>query len=131
MRIRFLSDQIYENGGAGNGPRFAKGQVLDESGVKKALGLADEPTDEFKRAFLHRWLQRGVAEETDGRAKVTEPDLIEDETADEGDEVDELDLHTLTRAELDALATERGVDISEAKNKGDVIAALELAAEAK
>lgn len=39
------------------------------------------------------------------------------------------DLEKLTRAELDALAAERGVDISEAKNKGDVIAALQLAAE--
>ncbi|TPJ60829.1 Rho termination factor N-terminal domain-containing protein [Mesorhizobium sp. B2-6-1] len=39
------------------------------------------------------------------------------------------DLEKMTRAELDALAAERGVDISEAKNKGDVIAALQLAAE--
>jgi hypothetical protein len=39
-------------------------------------------------------------------------------------------LEEMSRKELDALAAERGVDISEAKNKGDVIAALELAAEA-
>lgn len=38
-------------------------------------------------------------------------------------------LEDLKRDELDALAAERGVDISEAKNKGDVIAALQLAAE--
>lgn len=38
-------------------------------------------------------------------------------------------LDDLKRDELDALAAERGVDISEAKNKGDVIAALQLAAE--
>jgi len=37
----------------------------------------------------------------------------------------------MKRDELDALAKERGVDISEAKNKGDVIAALQLADEAK
>lgn len=36
----------------------------------------------------------------------------------------------MTRAELDALAAERGVDTAEAKNKGDVIAALQLADEA-
>lgn len=33
----------------------------------------------------------------------------------------------MTRAELDALAAERKVDVSAAKNKGDVIAALRLA----
>jgi hypothetical protein len=38
-------------------------------------------------------------------------------------------LDDLKRDELDALAAERGVDISEAKNKGDVIAALQLADE--
>lgn len=43
---------------------------------------------------------------------------------------EEKSLADMTRAELDALAAERGVDISDAKNKGDVIAALELAAEA-
>lgn len=35
----------------------------------------------------------------------------------------------MKRDELDALAAERGIDISEAKNKGDVIAALQLADE--
>ncbi len=39
-------------------------------------------------------------------------------------------LEEMTRKELDALAAERGVDVSDARNKGDVIAALELAAEA-
>lgn len=36
----------------------------------------------------------------------------------------------MTRAELDKLAEDRGVDIKEAKNKADVIAALQLADEA-
>lgn len=35
----------------------------------------------------------------------------------------------MSRAELDALAGTRGVDIKDAKNKGDVIAALQLADE--
>lgn len=34
------------------------------------------------------------------------------------------DLDTMTRAELDALAAERGVDVSKASNKADVIEAL-------
>ena len=36
----------------------------------------------------------------------------------------------MTRAELDKLAEDRKVDVKEAKNKGDVIAALQLADEA-
>ncbi|WFS07774.1 hypothetical protein [Methylobacterium sp. 391_Methyba4] len=36
----------------------------------------------------------------------------------------EPDLDAMTRAELDALAAERGVDVSKAKTKDDVIAAL-------
>lgn len=36
----------------------------------------------------------------------------------------------MTRADLDALAAERGVETKDAKNKGDVIAALQLADEA-
>lgn len=36
------------------------------------------------------------------------------------------DYEKLSRAELDALATERGIDISKAKNKPDVIALLDL-----
>lgn len=39
------------------------------------------------------------------------------------------DLDGLTRAELDELAKKRGVDVAEAKNKGDVIAALQLSVE--
>lgn len=38
-------------------------------------------------------------------------------------------LEDMKRDDLDALAAERGVDITEAKNKGDVIAALQLSAE--
>jgi hypothetical protein len=46
-----------------------------------------------------------------------------------GEGVGELnpDLDKMTRAELDALAAERGVDIAEAKNKGDVIDLLKKA----
>lgn len=48
------------------------------------------------------------------------------ETPAADEEEPELVLEKMTRAELDALAAERGIDISEAKNKADVIAALNL-----
>lgn len=38
--------------------------------------------------------------------------------------VDEPDLDAMTRAELDKLAADRGIDVSKAKNKDEVIAAL-------
>ncbi|GJD88187.1 hypothetical protein BHAOGJBA_1700 [Methylobacterium hispanicum] len=41
---------------------------------------------------------------------------------------DEPDLDAMTRAELDKLAAERGIDVSKAKNKDEVIAALRSSA---
>lgn len=75
MRIRFLSDQVYESSGPGKGPRFPKGLILDAADVGKALGVA-EASDAYSEAFLSRWLQRGVAEEVDGRSK-PDPEAIE------------------------------------------------------
>lgn len=125
MRIRFLSDQIYETGGPGKGPRFAKGDVLDASAVGAALGLADDPTPEWSEGFLTRWIQRGVAVHDDAdQAPVIEPTMVSDPAP-----VNDPDIYTLTRSELDALAAKRGVDIDDARNKGDVIAALELHAD--
>ncbi len=57
------------------------------------------------------------AEQLDGAVGIVNP--AEPKTYDE-----------MTRAELDKLAEDRQVDIKEAKNKGDVIAALQLADEA-
>lgn len=68
MRIRFTEDCIYETGGPGVGPKFEKGLVLDAADVGKVLGQ-DVP-DGYPEAFLQRWLQRNVAVEVDGRAKV-------------------------------------------------------------
>jgi len=48
----------------------------------------------------------------------------------DGETDDDKGYEGMKRDALDALAKERGVDISEAKNKGDVIAALQLADEA-
>lgn len=165
QRIRFLSEQIYETGGQGKGPKFAKGFVLDGEDVGTVLGIT-APTPEYIRAFLERWVRRGVAEYVDGRAQASDPDevVITDEAPppvqvsqplgtaqrgaptpglDDGKQVPtsgnasdpatpdggKIDLEKLTRAELDALAADRGVDISQAKNKSDVIAALQAAGE--
>lgn len=126
MRIRFLKDQIYETGGPGKGPRFETGFVLDGEAVQQVLGLAERPSDEFIEAFLRRWLQRKVADVVDGRTPASDPV----ETAANTD-APLPDMEKLTRHELDDLAAARGVDISDARNKGDVIAALQLAAEQK
>lgn len=129
MRIRFLSDQIYESA-PGKGPKFAKGFVLDEADVGKALSLSDEPTAEWTRGFLHRWVQRGVAEQVDGRAPAHDPGEVTEATepVKTGDEqAEETDYSQMTRRELDALAEQRDVDITAARNKADVIAALERA----
>lgn len=128
MRIRFLSTQIYERS-PGKGPSFAEGSVLESAAVQEVLGLTEKPTDEWVDGFMNRWLQRGVAVDVTDEADELTAEAGEQDS-DEDDDDDVVDLTALTRAELDALAAERGVDISEAKNKGDVIAALELAAEA-
>ena len=125
MRIRFLRDEIYEQGGPGKGPKFAAGFVLDAADVQKVLGLSEAPTDEWTESFLKRWVQRRAAEVVDGRTPASEPV----EAAANVDAPLPDDLEKLTRAELNELAVTRGVDISDAHNKADVIAALELAAE--
>lgn len=62
------------------------------------------------------------------------PELIRDEHGlkSEGDAIDKaevvkVDYDTMTRAELDALAADRGVDSSKTKSKQDVIDALRAA----
>ena len=56
-----------------------------------------------------------------GCAEAIEEEQPEPEEVDDG-------LDKLTRAELDALAADRAVDVAGAKTKGDVIAALRAAA---
>lgn len=118
MRIEFLSDQQYETGGPGKGPTFATGQILDRDDI---VSMSDgKATVEWAEAFLNRWVQRGVARSVPD--DYTGPEKDEQPDADPVDPVP--DLEKLTRAELDALAAERGVDVSAAKSKADVIAAL-------
>lgn len=115
MRIRFLSDQIYESGGPGKGPVFAKDSILDEADVGRALGMDEQPSPEWSKAFLNRWVQRGVA--VDAR----DEDIA---TAAAGNDID---LVKLTRSDLEALAADKGIDISAAKNKADIIGLIEKA----
>lgn len=145
-RIRFLSDQVYDTGGPGKGPRFAAGFVLDEKDVGKVLGI--EADDEFSAAFLNRWVRRNVAvfidTPADDPAKVEAvapaPVAVAQPLGtagrgrptaglDDGKPVEVPDLQAMSRAKLEALAEARGVDISDARNKGDIIAAIELDAE--
>lgn len=119
MRIRFLSNQIYESGGPNKGPRFAAGLVLDASQVGEALGLRQRPTTEWSEAFLARWTQRGVAEEVGNDVPTGMPD-----------EPEASGYEAKTVPELRALAEERGIDLGDATRKADIIAAIQLADEA-
>lgn len=121
MRIRFLSDQVYETGGPNKGPRFAKGFVLDSSGVSDALGLRHAPDEAWIEGFLNRWTQRGAAEEVGDDVPVGMP------SADDG----EHGYDAKTVAELRKFAEERKIDLGDATRKADIIAAIELADEAE
>lgn len=121
MRIRFLSDEVYQSGAPDKWPRFAKGEVIDEAGIAAKLGLKAEPSDEWKASFLNRWLQRGVAVDHD--ATPEERKVVDDEPEDDED------LNALTIAELKALAEQEKIDLGDATKKADIIAAIELARE--
>lgn len=125
MRIRFLSEQVYEQGGPGNGPRFPAGFVLDESGVQEALGLAAPPTADWTKGFLNRWVQRQVAEVVDDKTPVGAPKDVGS-----GRQEKPVDLARMTRAELEKVAKRRRVDVSKAKTRADVLAALQKAEKA-
>lgn len=117
MRIEFLSDQQYESGGPGKGPTFQKGQILDADTIVSASD--GEVTMDWAQSFLNRWVQRCVARLVDADYTGPGPEADSDGAA-----ADLPDLEKLTRAELDGLAAERGVDVSAARSKADVIAAL-------
>ncbi|ODT50267.1 hypothetical protein [Devosia sp. 63-57] len=124
MRIRFLSTQIYE-AAPGKGPTFEAGSILASEDVREKLGLQQDPTDEWLQAFMNRWLQRGVAVVVDA----SNDDPVGDDISAADSNV-AAELGALTRPQLDALAAKRGVDVSAARNKGDVIATL-IAADMK
>jgi hypothetical protein len=106
MEIKFLRDEIFETEGPNKGPKFEKDSVHD-----------------LREDQAQRWINRGAAVPHDGKA-VSAPEQVKkpDETP---------DFSKMKRDELDAYAAEHGIDIADAKNKDDVIAAIELALEAK
>ncbi len=120
MRIRFLSDQIYETDGPGKGPRFAAGFVIDGAEVQNALGLKKEPDPAWIEGWLGRWTQRGVAEEVGDDVSTGAPS---------DDPVNPYE--GLTVKALTALAEERKIDLGDATKKADIIAAIQLADEAE
>lgn len=140
-RIRFSSEQIYETGAPGRGPKFPQGFVLDAYDVGEILRVG-RTDDAFSLAFLNRWVQRGKAEYVEDDIAASDPKEIAwvgaktvDPVVSEPDgqdlPVEETDgLDGMTRAQLDAVAAERNVDISAARNKADVISALRAAASA-
>lgn len=116
MRIRFLSDQIYETSGPGKGPKFPANSTLAAEDVPSVLGLKTEPSPKWVAAFLNRWLQRGVA--------VEDVDLPSAGAAEEPSG-EPIDLAVMTRAELDAHAATLGIDTSKASTKAEAISLIE------
>ncbi|MFD6316903.1 hypothetical protein [Methylorubrum thiocyanatum] len=94
--------------------------------IKKAYGFTNDRGE--KITAPRGWIgdlpdQHAKAAIESGHAVLGNPQALP-----EGEpEPAEDDLGDKTRAELEALAKERGVDVSAAKNKADVIAALRAA----
>jgi hypothetical protein len=136
MRIRFLSDQVYDTGGPGQGPRFPAGFVLDESGVPGALGLSKAPSPAWTAGFMHRWLNRKVAEVVDGRTPVSDPHPLDhdangrkggavDGSDDDEDDDDGIEKHTV--AELKELAAAENVELAADLKKAEIVEAIRAA----
>jgi hypothetical protein len=122
---------VFDTGGPGKGPRFAEDLVLDEADVGAYLG--SPVTQGYAQGFLDRWVRRGVAEYVDARTPISRPEpdgqvssegSRSDVSDDEKKQDEAPDLSGLTRAELEALAADRGIDVAAARNKGEIIAAL-------
>jgi hypothetical protein len=118
-RIRFLSRQVYDTGAPGKGPVFEEGRILDSSEVASVLGL-DQVSDEYAAGWLRRWVSRNAAV----FVSADEVEKQDDTPAEDG----ETDLKKLNRAQLDALAAEKGIDAGSAKTKAEVMALIEAQA---
>ncbi len=117
-RIRFLTQQVYETKGPGRGPTFAAGSELDAAGVGAALGREVAP--EWAEAFLHRWVQRGVAVEIGAAgAEEAHEEAGAEEAPEEADGVDDGD-GALTLGDDEASQDERvsGDAIAPASSEG-------------
>lgn len=90
--------------------------LLREKGKKDAepVGMGWDEAQAALRAGTHEVVN-------------TAPSSGEPRRVGEENRPEEPDLDTMTRADLDKLAAERGVDVSKAKTKDDVVAALKAA----
>jgi hypothetical protein len=129
MRIRFKSMQIYGTNGPKSGPRFVKGEVIDETVIVEKLNLRAEPTAEWKAGFLNRWLQRGVAEEVGDDVPLGAPEGAESEEA--PSDAAAINLKAMTKVDLRAYAAVEDIDLGDAKTNAEIIAAIEAATAAK
>lgn len=120
-KIRFLSDQVYDTGGRGKGPRFEAGSTLTLSGVSKALG--HDVSKDWAEGFLHRWVKRSVAvditNETPAERKAAE-------AAFDTGRQDALDAQQRVE-DLLALASEKGVQIADGATEDQILTALKEA----
>ena len=120
MKIRFLSEQVFERDGPGKGPRFPAGSVLDARDVGDALSR--DVSREYATSFLERWVRRGVAEYVDDRAPEGSVPSADDDVGANAD-----GLTDLTVAALKDIAATEAVDLGAASKKEDIIAAIRAA----
>lgn len=114
MKVKFTKDAVYKAGPRAEWPKYKAGEIYD-----------------FDDDHAQRWVRRGVAIVYDAAAKKAEQEeaarLAAIEKTEKANDPSP-DLSKLTRAELDLIAADRGVDISQARNKGEVVDILEKAA---
>ena len=99
--IKFLERQIYETEGPGKGPVFEEG---------KSYTLDHDKAD--------RWLRRGVAVETSGKAE---------RTGGGGGSGSAKPLAENTIAELTKIAKSETIDLGDARKHAEIVAAIEAA----
>lgn len=129
VKVRFTEDRVVqdEHEGTDRETRFRAGKTYD---------LDPRSADRWMKRGAAVFADRKSAEEADGKsgdvARASLDAGRRDVGGDEGDAGGEgeggegaSDLDNMTRAELEDLAKERGVDVSKARVKGDIIAALQ------
>ncbi|MGE0289269.1 MAG: hypothetical protein AB7I42_26660, partial [Bradyrhizobium sp.] len=120
--------------------RFLESRVVDDwrKGTPAEERYEEGKVYELEPRSADRWVKRGLAEFVDpasatiaqGASSNVGNQQLDRTKADQGSDTgqgdgEEIDLDKLKKDELEALAEERGVDISDAKTKADIIKALE------
>jgi hypothetical protein len=112
MKIKFTENALYETDGYRKGHTFKAGEVHD-----------------FPDHFAQRWIRRGAAVEVDSAPRFKPLTRVvgkeEGEAAEQPAPEPLPDLETMTKADLEEFATGRGVDLSGARTKADIIEAIE------